>query len=57
MSQKSVKFHIKSGDYFGTLASVLSLIKELGDKGNLKLFKKIISDLMFLQKNYIIIKK
>lgn len=33
MSKRSVEFHIKSNDYFGTLATVLSLIRQnLGNK-------------------------
>ena len=28
MSKKSVEFHIKSGDYFGTLATVISLAEQ-----------------------------
>lgn len=28
MSKKSVEFHIKSNDYFGTAATVLSLVKQ-----------------------------
>jgi hypothetical protein len=59
MSKKSVEFHIKSGDYFGTLATVLSLSEEtiLKDKKHKTIFKRLIKDLMYLQKEYIIIKK
>jgi len=62
MSLKSLKFHIKNNDYFGTLATVLSLIKEKSldsglTKDDDKAIKKIIDDLMFLQKNYVIVKK
>jgi hypothetical protein len=34
MSISSVKFHVKSDDYFGTLATILSLVKQdiLDDK-------------------------
>ena len=59
MSKKSVKFHIKSGDYFGTLATVLSLISqtpEYLDKYTESL-NRIEKDLIFLQKEYKIIKK
>lgn len=61
MTKKSVKFHIKSNDYFGTLAAVLSLVgqsikdnkfKEL----NIKVLKNLEKDLMFLQKEYKIVK-
>lgn len=53
MSQKSVKFHIKSEDYFGTLATALSLIRQTPEHINnyVKLLNKFEKDLMFLQKN------
>lgn len=59
MSQKSIKFHIKSDDYFGTLATVLSLIKQSPENiyKNIKSLNKIEKDLMFLQNEYKIIKK
>jgi len=59
MSQKSVKFHIKSDDYFGTVATILSIIKQTPEciEKHVKSFDKIEKDLMFLQKNYKIIKK
>jgi hypothetical protein len=58
MSQKSVKFHIKSDDYFGTLATVLSIIKQNPEhiKEHIKFINKIEKDLMFLQKKYRITK-
>jgi len=60
MSQKSVRFHIKSNDYFGTLATVLSLFRQ-SEANNIKIssaqvLEKIENDLMFLQKNYKITK-
>jgi hypothetical protein len=59
MSQKSVKFHIKNQDYFGTLATILSLFSEESKyiDANKRVFKNIKKDLIFLQKNYKIIKK
>lgn len=59
MSQKSVKFHIKSNDYFGTLATILSLIKQTPEhiNNNNKSLNKIKKDLMFSQREYRIIKK
>jgi len=50
---KSLKFHIKSQDYFGTLATVISLCRQTGRE----IPKHIIEDLMYLQKNYRIEKK
>ena len=59
MSQKSVKFHIKSNDYFGTLATVLSLIYQTPEhnKQYIKTLKKLVKDLMYLQKENKIVKK
>jgi hypothetical protein len=52
-------FHIKSDDYFGTLATILELIKQ--DIENKKetpnideTLKNIVKDLMYLQKHYTI---
>ena len=61
MSKKSVEFHIKSDDYFGTLATVLDLIKQqiFSDKKS-KLKDAIelkVLELLYLQKNYQIVKK
>jgi len=50
MSKKSVLFHIKSNDYFGTVATVLNLIRQTPcniSKNNL-VITKIEKDLMFL---------
>ena len=59
---QNLKFHIKSEDYFGTLATVLDLFrldvfekKFIFDKD--KILKKIVKDLIYLQDNYKIIKK
>ena len=59
MSKKSLEFHIKSGDYFASLATVLGLTEEtiLEDKKHKTIFKRLIKDLMYLQKEYKIIKK
>lgn len=62
MSRKSVEFHIKSNDYFGTLATVLDLIKQNLQEYTLpkdisnSLSKKV-EELMYLQNNYILVKK
>ena len=59
MSIKSLKFHIKSNDYFGTLATIISIVwqqpESLGD--NIKVLTRIEKDLVFLQNNYKIVKK
>ncbi len=59
MSKKSLEFHIKSNDYFGTLATILSLIKQTPKdmERHVKSINKLEKDLMFLQKEYKIIKK
>lgn len=59
MSQKSVKFHIKNNDYFGTLATVLELLRQNIENNKFKKeYKKILSnlikDLIYLQKEFII---
>lgn len=59
MSVKTVKFHIQSGDYFGTLATILNLIVQTTKNSieNEKIFKKLVKDLTYLQKEYYILKK
>ena len=53
--EKSVKFHVESNDYFGTLATVLSLWQQ--EKKWPGGYKEIHDDLMNLQKNYYIKKR
>jgi hypothetical protein len=43
-----LKFHIKSQDYFGTLATVLSLRRQTKQE----IPESVIEDLMYLQRNY-----
>lgn len=62
IENNELKFHIKSGDYFGNLATSFSIIKQtLGIKNFLYLNKKTLNklekDLIFMQNNYKIIKK
>lgn len=56
MNIKSLEFHIKSNDYFGTLAAVLNLLtqNECADVRD-KVIKDKVDELMYLQKNYKII--
>lgn len=61
-SIKSLNFHIKSQDYFGTLATVLSLGRQnLEAGGNKKQIAKVLEhveeQLAYLQENYKIVKK
>ncbi len=58
--EKKLESHIKSDDYFGTLATVIDLITQENNKigrRESKVLKKITDDLMYLQENYKIIKK
>lgn len=61
MNKKSLEFHIKSDDYFGTLATVLSLINQSMERDNInkkytKTMNGLVRNLMYLQKGYKIIK-
>jgi hypothetical protein len=51
-----LEFHIKNNDYFGTLATILSLINQKNQlqKEERTTLNKVINDLMHLQENYII---
>ncbi len=62
--EASVIFHVKKKDYFGTMATILSLIKESLKKDNYKniseiekTLKNLERDLVFLQENFEINKK
>ncbi|MFA5163604.1 MAG: hypothetical protein WC441_03690 [Patescibacteria group bacterium] len=57
--EASVRFHVKNDDYFGTIATVLSLIKQdckksarMNQSQTLKILGRLEKDLLFLQKNY-----
>ncbi len=61
--EDSVRFHVQNDDYFGTIATVISLIRQKIAKECPRdaLLKKSLNnlekDLMFLQKNYQISRK
>ena len=61
--EASVEFHVQNDDYFGTMATLLDLIKQeiYKDKGQTEQVKKTLDnmekDFMWLQKNYKIVKK
>lgn len=59
ITRKSLKFHIKSDDYFGTLATILSLSAQgvIDDKNRNKILNEKVKELVYLQNNYKIIKK
>ncbi len=57
--ESSVRFHVDNDDYFGTIATVLSLIKQQIKRGECdnaplieKTLKNLEKDLLFLQQNY-----
>lgn len=60
MSKKSLEFHIKSDDYFGTLATILNLINQNLKNSNfekeyIKVLNKLVEDLVYLQDKYKIV--
>lgn len=61
MNKEKVKFHVKNDDYFGTLATVLDLVRQNLNPFNQKKEKSTlegaVKDLMHLQKNYRIVDK
>lgn len=58
MSKESLNFHIKSGDYFGTLATILNfLVQEEFSSDRDKIIKEKVNELVYLQENYNIVKK
>lgn len=61
MSKKSVEFHVNNNDYFGTTATVISLIRQnlesKGVKKNIKFLIELENHLVFMQNNYFIVKK
>jgi hypothetical protein len=61
MAKKNLHFHIRSGDYFGTLATVLDLLRQdLGRSGhrkrNARVLKQITRELLYLQSAFKIVK-
>jgi len=57
--ESSVKFHVASDDYFGTIATVLSLVRQQIKKSDgqrtaalKKTLDNVERDLLYLQKNY-----
>lgn|SRR3989344_5936550 len=63
LDHASLLFHIKQNDYFSTLATILRFYEEsINDKNispqmrdlQLKTIKDVMSDLLYLNKNYVI---
>ena len=65
MHKKQLEKHIEQDDHFGTLATVLSMARQTLEKDmrgpkkdwHIKLLQSLEEDLMFLQKNYKIVRK
>lgn len=60
LRKKSLEFHIKEEDYFGTLATILDIIRQdkvIWGKMTKNILGNICDDLSYLQDNYRIIKK
>lgn len=57
--KQQIEFHVKSGDYFGSLAAIIDLVNQSLEKDSqqIKILDKLKNDLIFLQKNYQITRK
>ncbi|MBU2025547.1 MAG: hypothetical protein ABIC19_01225 [Patescibacteria group bacterium] len=54
-AKESIRFHVRSNDYFATLATVLDLLRQEQsriNKNHQKLLEKLRDELMFLQQSY-----
>ena len=57
MDREKVEFHIAAGDYFGTLATTLDLLRRALEKDGLQethieLLERLTADLVYLQQNH-----
>jgi len=57
MSKESVKFHVESDDYFGTVATLVGLLRQTihskeHRRANIKTLEQLMVDLKFLRKEY-----
>jgi hypothetical protein len=60
--KQELGFHIKNDDYFGTLATLLDLLRQEFKRKDSKInaeriLKNLTDDLMYLQRNYKILEK
>lgn len=58
--KKNVDFHVVVGDYFGTLATVLDILrqdKNISEQMREKTLENLRNDLEYLQDNYFIMRK
>ena len=55
----SVENHVRGKDYFGTLATIIDLISQTEESSNdrAETMKNLKNELMYLQKNYKIVRK
>ncbi len=56
---KSLEFHIEQGDYFGTLATILDMLRQgvATKEVELEILKNLTGDLLHLQDHFIIIRR
>lgn len=61
---RRMRFHVKSGDYFATLATIMMLLADAVASGDahararcVATLKELSEDLMYLQREYVIKKK
>jgi hypothetical protein len=56
MTERSLQFHIKANDYFGTVATVLDLVRQDLDRRGYKphgcTLSRLRDDLAYLQRSY-----
>lgn len=59
MAKLNVDFHVESQDYFGTLATVLSLVRQRSEtlEVNDAVLTNSEHDLLYLQENFLIVSK
>jgi hypothetical protein len=60
--RREIEWHIQAGDYFGTLATVLDLLRQLMDKQGYgrteaRLLAEVRDELVYLQENHRIVKR
>lgn len=54
---KNLRFHVEAGDYFGTLATILDLLRQgiVKEKDKERVLSDLTADLMYLQHNFTIV--
>jgi len=56
---KALQFHIEQGDYFGTLATILDLMRQgiMKESDKDRILQALVNDLVYLQNHFKIIGK